>query len=90
MDVGALDPSSDQQTQIDNTIQHRAHVGVCHCHSRHCESLFNYKIICYVVTGRRFVNTRFVWEKVRKRGFVSKGSYGIKFVWYKVRNGYSS
>ena len=42
------------------------------------------------VTGRRFVNTRFVWEKVRKQGFVSKGSYGIKFVWYKVRNGYSS
>ena len=26
------------------------------------------------VTGRRFVNTRFVWEKVRKQRFISKGS----------------
>ena len=51
----------------------------------------NRRVILYFsVTGRRFVNTRFVWKKVRKQGFVWKGSYGIKFVWYKVGNGYSS
>ena len=33
------------------------------------------------VTGRKFINTGFVWENVCKQLFVCRCSYGIMFVW---------
>ena len=45
------------------------------------------KLVCIMFVCLSSCSERIVPRKVRKQTFVSEGSYQIRFIWAKVRNG---